>query len=91
MKTETIRKGVNSLDAIYLEYLLKKKGIPRDVLAAEMKWSSSTCQRRCAGSSDWSVEELKVLMRLGFDQNEINRIFFTDSVLKVTQTDQGGE
>ena len=68
------------MDAIYLEYLLKKKGISREVLADEMTWSSSTCQRRCAGSSDWSVDELKVLMRLGFDQKEINRIFFTSDV-----------
>lgn len=78
--TETIRKGVNNLDAIYLEYLLKKKGISREVLAEEMKWSSSTCQRRCAGSSDWTVDELKVLMHLSFDQSEINRIFFTSDV-----------
>lgn len=71
------------MDAIYLEYLLKKKGISREVLADEMKWSSSTCQRRCAGSSDWSVDELKVLMRLGFDQAEINRIFFKPESSKV--------
>ena len=79
------------MDAIYLEYLLKKKGISREVLAEEMKWSSSTCQRRCAGSSDWSVDELKVLMRLGFDQAEINQIFFTEVVSKVTQAESEGE
>ena len=79
------------MDAIYLEYLLKKKGISREVLAEEMGWSSSTCQRRCAGSSDWSVEELKVLMRLGFDQIEINRIFFRESVSKVTHDQMDGE
>lgn len=64
------------MDALFLEYQLKVKGISREVLAEVQNWSSSTCSRKVSGTSDWTVPELNGLRALGFSMEEVEKIFF---------------
>ena len=64
------------MDGIYLEYLMKTKGLSRQDLANAEGWSLATCSRKINGTSDWTINELKTLYGLGFSEAEIEKIFF---------------
>lgn len=78
------------MDTLLLEYKLKAKGIERGDLLREMGWSESTRQARILRGENWQVEELKVLLRLGFSFEEIALIFFSPSGNKSDQQSAGG-
>ena len=70
------------MNAAYLRYLLAIKGISAGQLAEEMEWSSAVCYRRRYGLTDWTVPEVRKLSQMGFTNNEIKNIFFSDDVSK---------
>lgn len=64
------------MDTLLLEYKLKVHNIPRPVLLEVMGWSEGTRQARCLRGENWTVEELRTLLQVGFSFEEIREIFF---------------
>lgn len=64
------------MDPLKVEYLLKKKGITRDVLMKAQDWSSSTYYRKLSGEVAWTIQECNKLIGLGVSITEIIDTFF---------------
>lgn len=69
------------MDPLKLEFMLKKRGITRDVLMKIQDWSSSTYYRKLSGEADWTVEECNKLIPLGVGITEIIDIFFDPNLV----------
>lgn len=63
------------MDELKLQYLLAKKEISRASLAEAMGWSPGTCWARVAAGENWKVDEVNILIRLGFTEEEIKSVF----------------
>lgn len=68
------------MNQLLLEYTLKAKGVSRETLARIQGWSAATTTRRLNGRTPWTVNEVRNLLRLGFTLEDIEKIFFSDSV-----------
>lgn len=66
------------MDVLLLQYRLADKGIDRHMLMEAMGWSDGTRQTRCNAGTNWLVDELRTLIRLGFSEKEIKDIFFRE-------------
>lgn len=63
------------MDVLKLQYLMATKDISRQGLAEIMDWSPGTCFKRVACGENWKVDEVNVLIRIGFTEEEIKEIF----------------
>lgn len=68
------------MNQLLLEYTLKAKGVSRETLARTQGWSAATTTRRLNGRTPWTVNEVRNLLRLGFTLEDVEKIFFSDSV-----------
>lgn len=59
-------------------YLLAQHGIDPMQLENDIGWSPGTRVARITHGRGWKVDELRILIRLGFTQEEIWRIFFKE-------------
>ena len=64
------------MDTLLLEYRLKVHEISRLALLDVMGWSETTRQARCIRGENWTVAELRTLLRIGFTFDELRSIFF---------------
>lgn len=69
------------MDPLKLEFMLKKRGITRDVLMKIQDWSSSTYYRKLSGEAAWTIEECNKLIPLGVGITEIIDIFFDPNLV----------
>lgn len=73
------------MNTLLLEYRLKVHDITRTALLEVMGWSEGTRQARCIRGENWTVEEVRTLLRIGFTFDEIRSIFFTVDGSKTNQ------
>ena len=63
------------MDVLKLQYLMAAKTISRQDLGEVMGWSPGTIFRRVACGENWKVDEVNVLLRIGFSEKEIRDVF----------------
>lgn len=68
------------MNQLLLDYTLKAKGVSRETLAQTQGWSAATTTRRLNGRNPWTINEVRNLQRLGFTLEDVEKIFFNDSV-----------
>lgn len=78
------------MNTLLLDYRLKVHGITRTTLLEVMGWSEGTRQARCIRGENWTVEEVRILLRIGFSFDEIRPIFFTPDDHKSGQSEEEG-
>lgn len=66
------------MDRNLLMYLLSVKGVNPMDLEDIVGWSPGTRVARVTHGRGWKADELRILIRLGFTQEEIWRIFFKE-------------
>lgn len=64
------------MDKLKLDYVLKKRGITKQMLLDATGWGTSTYYRKMSGETDWSVSEVNTLIKLGVEITEVIDIFF---------------
>lgn len=64
------------MDKLKLEYTLKRHEIPKQAILDAEGWGTSTYYRKMAGESDWTIEEVNNLIKLGVTLTETIDIFF---------------
>lgn len=64
------------MDIARLKYLLEVHGVTKQNLIDIQDWGTTTYYRKLSGESDWTIEEVNNLIKLGFDVTEIIDIFF---------------
>lgn len=66
------------MDRALLLYLLAQKDIEPKDLEDILGWSPGTRLSRITHGRGWRVDELRLLVRLGFTKDEIWQIFFKE-------------
>lgn len=61
----------------YLDFVLKRYGITKQILMDQNDWSRSTYYRKMSGEVDWTIAEVNGLIELGVDIAEVIDIFFS--------------
>ena len=73
------------IDRAYLRYCMEKHGVSREDLIKAEDWSATTYTRKVVTrESEWTVDEIKVLIRLGIAWDEVEQIFFAQELALTT-------
>lgn len=69
------------MDKYKLEYFIKDRGYTKEQLCTEMGLSKSAFYRKCAGKTEFTLVDIKAIVRLlKLSNDEILEIFFAEKV-----------